>query len=134
MKSQIQVSLKTACRCVSRQPVDGAGWRRHRTDHEGRDAAGEPRCSVLRQRCASREYSGLDHAATDFVPVPQAVEGQEMKMLEKKLKQWSKCHSRRGLPLRKRFGVEWRLRQQADAPHCEQGVTLACDQYFNAWY
>jgi hypothetical protein len=72
--------------------------------------------------------------ATDFVPVPQAVEGQETKMLEKKLKQWSKCHSRRGLPLRKRFGVEWRLRQQADAPHCEQGVTLACDQYFNAWY
>ena len=36
--------------------------------------------------------------ATDFVPVPQAVEGQETKMLEKKLKQWSKCHSRRGLP------------------------------------
>jgi hypothetical protein len=98
MKSQIHVSLKTAYRCVSRQPVDGAGWRRHRTDHEGRDAAGEPRCSVLRQRSASREYSGLDHAATDFVPVPQAVEGQETKMLEKKLKQWSKFHSRRGLP------------------------------------
>src|SRR5229473_1682784 len=60
-----------------RQRVDGAGWRRHRTGHEVRDAAGEPPRSVLRQRCASREYSVLDHAATDFVPVPQAVEGPE---------------------------------------------------------
>ncbi len=60
-----------------RQRVDGAVWRRHRTDHEVRGAAGEPRCSVLRQRCASREYSVLDHAATDFVPLPQAVEGAE---------------------------------------------------------
>src|SRR5713226_8863917 len=58
-----------------RQRVDGAVWRRHRTDHEVRGAAGEPPGSVLRQRCASREYSVLDHAATDFVPVPQAVEG-----------------------------------------------------------
>src|SRR5712664_3181271 len=58
-----------------RQRVDRAVWRRHRTDHEVRSAAGEPPRSVLRQRCASREYSGLDHAATDFVPVPHAVEG-----------------------------------------------------------
>src|SRR5258708_2286837 len=60
-----------------RQRVDGAGWRRHRTGHESRGAAGEPPRSVLRQRCASRECSGLDHAATDFVPVSQAVEGAE---------------------------------------------------------
>src|SRR6266849_699290 len=60
-----------------RQRVDGAVWRRHRTDHEVRSAAGEPPRSVLRQRCASREHSGLDHAATDFVLVPQAFEGAE---------------------------------------------------------
>src|SRR5712692_2888783 len=58
-----------------RQRVDGAVWRRHRTDHEVRDAAGEPRCSVLRQRCASREYSVLDSAAADFVPVSQVEQG-----------------------------------------------------------
>src|SRR5258708_10562580 len=60
-----------------RQRVDGAAWRRYRTGHEVRGAAGEPPRSVLRQRCSSRECSGLDHAATDFVPVSQAVEGAE---------------------------------------------------------
>ena len=24
--------------------------------------------------------------------------------------------------------------EQAEAPHCEQAVTVPCDQYFNAWY
>ena len=90
MKSRNQVSLKTGWMCAlmqlvavldrqlgsqPRQRVDGAVWRRHRTDHEVRGAAGELPCSVLRQRCASCEYSDLDHAATDFVSVPQTVEG-----------------------------------------------------------
>src|SRR5713226_3017022 len=60
-----------------RQRVDGAVWWRHRTGHEVRGAAGEPPCSVLWQCCASCECSGLDHAATDFVPIPQAIEGAE---------------------------------------------------------
>jgi len=60
-----------------RQRVDGAGWRRHRTGHEVRGAAGEPPRSVLRQCCASCECSVLDHAAADFFPVSQAVEGAE---------------------------------------------------------
>src|SRR5882724_2409184 len=58
-----------------RQRVDCAVWWRRRKDHEVRGAAGEPPRSVLRQRCASREYSGLDHAAADFVPVSQVEQG-----------------------------------------------------------
>jgi hypothetical protein len=58
-----------------RQPMDGPVWRRSGKNHETRIPTCVAYRTVLWQRCPSREYSGLDHAVTNCVPVPQVNEG-----------------------------------------------------------
>jgi hypothetical protein len=70
-----QPTLTANWEAAQRHPMDGPVWRRSGKNHETRIPTCVAYRTVLWQRRPSREYSGLDHAVTNCVPVPQVNEG-----------------------------------------------------------